>query len=79
MEAHDNLKVSGLVNDLRIPDDLILSNCTMIDVLHLKNGDLMVEELIVNVKLNELPLGPLFNFTLNANPYRATNLNVEGE
>lgn len=80
MDVEGNLQLLGSLNGLRVPEDLILGNSSLIDVLHVKNGDVYVgEELILNGLLNDVPLAPLFNFTLNPNPYLNMNLKVNGE
>lgn len=81
MGIEGNLLVLGKVNGLRIPDDLILKNSTWIDVLHVSGGgDVRVQgEVIVNGLLNDVPLAPLFQFTLNEDQYLASNLKVNGK
>lgn len=49
-------------------------------MLRVEVGNVDVQgELIVNGKLNDIPLTPLFNFTLNENPYLEMNMKVNGE
>lgn len=81
MDIQGNLLVLGKVNSLRIPEDLILKNSTWIDVLHVSGGgDVWVDgEVIVNGLLNDVPLAPLFQFTLNEDPYLGINLRVNGK
>lgn len=81
MDIQGNLLVLGKVNSLRIPTDLILKNSTWIDVLHVNGGgDVRVDgEVIVNGLLNNVPLAPLFQFTLNEDPYLGINLRVNGK
>lgn len=81
MDIQGNLLVLGKVNSLRIPEDLILKNSTWIDVLHVSGGgDVRVDgEVIVNGLLNNVPLAPLFQFTLNEDPYLGINLRVNGK
>lgn len=81
MDIQGNLLVLGKVNSLRIPEDLILKNSTWIDVLHVSGGgDVRVDgEVIVNGLLNDVPLAPLFQFTLNEDPYLGINLRVNGK
>lgn len=81
MDIQGNLLVLGKVNSLRIPEDLILKNSTWIDVLHVcGGGDVRVDgEVIVNGLLNDVPLAPLFQFTLNEDPYLGINLRVNGK
>lgn len=79
LETPGNLQVLGRVNGVRLPEDLLLRNATLIDVLHVKAGDVRVRgQLVANGWLNGVPLDPLFNFTLNDNPYVPMNLKVQG-
>lgn len=80
LNVKENMQLLGRVNKLRIPEDLLMSNATLINVLHVKGGDVHVqEELIVNGLLNNVLLSPLFDFTLNENQYMEANLKVQGE
>lgn len=81
MDIQGNLLVLGKVNSLGIPEDLILKNSTWIDVMHVSGGgDVRVDgEVIVNGLLNDVPLAPLFQFTLNEDPYLGINLRVNGK
>lgn len=80
MHVKENLHLFGKLNEIRVPDDLILSNASLIDVLRVHSGDVSVnEKLIVNGLLNNIPLAPLFNFTLNENSYLGANLRIIGE
>lgn len=80
MHVKENLHLFDKLNEIRVPEDLILSNSSLIDVLRVHSGDVSVnEQLIVNGLLNNIPLAPLFNFTLNENSYLGANLKVIGE
>lgn len=78
LDVKGNLHLLGKLNGVRVPEDLILGNSTLIDRLQV-TGDVIVEgQLITNGYLNNVPLAPLFNFTLNEDSNWKANLRIIG-
>lgn len=81
MEAKENLHILGQINKrLRIPDDVILRNASVIDELRVEGGDVRVHrDLILNGMLNDISLDPLYKLTLNEDSYMPCNLVINGK